>query len=120
MAFSVIYPKKYHRSKLSRWLEKGESMKNNKTNESGEQLPVGSEAVGYVASVTRRGSLDMQVCIPKEWDDYMVVEFAEKENPCGSSCGWVIRREGSENLAGSAERVQCSQEPDNVHITLDA
>ncbi len=80
----------------------------------------GDSLVDYVASVTKRGFLDMQVCIPKKWDDSMVVEFAEKENPCGTSCGWVIRREGNDNLSGSPERAQCDQEFANVHIMLDA
>jgi len=79
-----------------------------------------SSSVGYVASVTHRGLFDMQVCVPKEWDDYKVVEFAEKENPCGATNGWFIRKEGHDLLGGSPERVQCAQEVSNVHIMLDA
>ncbi len=94
-------------------------MKNKETIKSQESSQ-SAEAGGYVASVTHRGFLDMQVCIPKEWDDYKVVKFAEKENPCGTTCGWVIRREGDEELAGSPERAQCMRTPGNVHIMLNA
>jgi len=72
------------------------------------------------AEVTRRGLLDMQVCIPKSWEDGEVLEFAEAENPCGTTHGWSIRREGSEYLSGSPERVPCVEKPDYVHIMLNA
>ena len=71
------------------------------------------------SEVTRRGLLDMQVCVPKDWADEAIVEFAERENPCGTINGWFIRRQGSEYLSGSDERVQCSEHRDNVHIMLE-
>lgn len=74
----------------------------------------------YKPQVTRHGLLDMQVCIPKEWTDEQVVEFANKENPCGTTNGWQIRREGDEALAGCEERVQCGDRENYVHIMLDA
>lgn len=70
--------------------------------------------------VTRRGALDMQVCVPKDWTDEQVLEFAEMENPCGTSTGWGIRREGSEFLQGTPERVPCCERDGAVHIMLDA
>lgn len=79
------------------------------------------------AIVSRRGFLDMQVCVPKEWSDDQVLDFAENENPCGTQNGWSIRRQGSEFLSGSDERVQCADErvqcadhKDKCHIMLDA
>jgi hypothetical protein len=71
-------------------------------------------------TVTKRGFLDMQVCVPKTWEDFEVQEFAEKENPCGTTAGWQIRREGSKYLDGSPERAQCQKYVDNVHIMLEA
>lgn len=62
----------------------------------------------------------MQVCVPRDWSDDQVREFANRENPCGTTNGWHIRREGSESLAGCAERVQCEQASGNVHVMLDA
>ena len=70
--------------------------------------------------VTRRGALDMQVCVPKEWTDDQVEEFAESENPCGTSGGWAIRKKGSAYLGGNPERNPCNDRPGFVHITLDA
>jgi hypothetical protein len=72
------------------------------------------------AVTTRRGLLDMQVCVPKEWTDAQVETFANADNPCGTSLGWQIRREGSPLLAGKPERVTCSTDADHVHIMLDA
>lgn len=73
------------------------------------------------ATVTRRGALDMQVCVPASWNDEEVLAFAEEKNPCGTGGGWFIRREGDSALAGAAERVSCEdRRSTNVHITLDA
>lgn len=72
------------------------------------------------AIVTRRGLLDMQVCVPAGWPDEQVKAFADSENPCGTNHGWQIRREGDMKLAGAKERVQCAARSSNVHIMLDA
>ena len=70
--------------------------------------------------VVRRGALDMQVCVPKDWTDEQVKELADRDNPCGTENGWHIRREGDPALAGAPERVTCSGSDQLVHITLDA
>jgi hypothetical protein len=70
--------------------------------------------------VTRRGALDMQVCVPKDWSDERVKEFADRENPCGTQLGWTIRKQGDEALAGANERVACNGCDDFVHVILDA
>jgi hypothetical protein len=73
--------------------------------------------------VTRAGALDMQVCVPKDWTDEQVRDFAELEYPCGTQNGWQIRKEGDKNLAGSHERVPCADEnrkTTHVHVVLDA
>jgi hypothetical protein len=72
------------------------------------------------AEVTRRGALDMQVCVPVDWTDDVVKEFADRENPCGTSNGWFIRKEGDKALAGDHERVPCESRSGFVHIMLDA
>ena len=72
--------------------------------------------------ITRRGALDMQVCVPKTWTDDQVKSFADCNNLCGTSLGWQIRKEGDEALNGAPERVPCSSATRNgfVHIMLDA
>jgi len=69
--------------------------------------------------VTRKGILDMQVCVPMNWIDEQVLLFAENENTCGTKNGWHIRKEGDKYLNGSHERVQCEERVNYVHIMLD-
>ena len=73
-----------------------------------------------IAEIIKNGFLSMQVCVPKEWDNMEVIRFTEKENPCGTSCGWVIREQGHSLLAGDDERAQCVEHEENCHIMLDA
>ena len=72
------------------------------------------------AQVTRRGALDMQVCVPTDWTDEQVKEFADMSNECGTENGWQIRRHGNKNLAGYDERVACHERSGHVHVMLDA
>lgn len=69
--------------------------------------------------VTRYGVLDCQVCVPKEWTDEQVVEFANALNSPGTDT-WHIRKQGDPALKGDSERVQCAERPGFVHIMLDA
>lgn len=71
-------------------------------------------------NITKASLLDMQVCVPKEWDDAEVEAFAERENPCGTQAGWQIRKEGHPRLSGDPERVSCDERPNYVHIMLEA
>lgn len=70
--------------------------------------------------VTIRGILDMQVCVPANWTDEQVLDFAGQENPCETTNGWSIRRQGDQALAGDDERVPCQDRDGHVHIMLDA
>lgn len=72
------------------------------------------------AEVTQKGALDMQVCIPAEWTDRQITDFANENNPCGTMNGWFIRRLGDEALSGAPERNPCAERPDFVHVMLDA
>ena len=69
--------------------------------------------------VTHYGALDMQVCVPSNWTDDEVVDFANRENPSGTANGWGIRKEGDKALGGAHERVECSTRKGFVHIMLD-
>lgn len=70
--------------------------------------------------VTKVGVFDMQVCVPENWKDEQVKNFADKENVCGTENGWSIRKQGDEALAGDDERVSCDERTGYVHIMLDA
>lgn len=69
--------------------------------------------------VIRRGPLDMQVCVPKNWTEEEIISFAESTNPSGTEAGWHIRQD-PDLLAGDPVRAQCSIHPAFVHVTLDA
>lgn len=72
------------------------------------------------AEITKRGVFDMQVCVPGDWTDEQVKEYADRANLCGTDSGWHIRKEGNELLAGSLERVKCGKREGYVHVMLDA
>jgi len=62
------------------------------------------------------GMFEMAVCVPGLFTDEQVEEFANREQPCGTSYGWKVRKGDSEE--GGDERVQCHDHPDNSHIIL--
>jgi len=69
--------------------------------------------------VTRVAIFSMQVCVPEDWTDDQVVEFAECQNPANTESGWFIRCEGDPNLKNDPERNPCDDREGFVHITLD-
>jgi hypothetical protein len=71
------------------------------------------------AVVLRRGLLGMQVCVPKDWSDSQIKEFADKSDVAGTTNGWQIRRQGDALLAGASERVVCASREGYVHVMLD-
>lgn len=70
--------------------------------------------------VIRRGLVDMQVCVPENWSDKQVVDYANLKKPCGTEFGWVIRKDGDPALRGDPERRPCQIKTGYVHIILDA
>lgn len=72
------------------------------------------------ASITRVGFLSMQVCVPSDWTDDQVKDFADRENLCGTTNGWFVRKDGDPSLAGDPERAPCESREGHVHIMLDA
>ncbi len=70
--------------------------------------------------VLRFGALDMQVCVPENWDDQKIKLFADEENLCGTINGWSIRKDSDEALNGDPARNPCQGRKGFVHLTLDA
>lgn len=60
--------------------------------------------------VTIAKALSVQVCVPADWTDEQVKEFAENEYPCGTANGWRPR----------ADRVSCGDGGGMVHVLLMA
>lgn len=75
--------------------------------------------VCYSPEVTKRGMLDCQVCVPSDYSDIRVKEYADLANPAGTELGWIIRKEGDPILRGAPERQPCKQREGCVHIMLD-
>lgn len=71
------------------------------------------------AEVTRAGLLSIQVCVPTDYTDQQVEEFANTERPTGIESPWRIRRQGDPLLAGADERVKCEERDGHVHLMLD-
>ena len=72
--------------------------------------------------VTYSGFLDMQVCVPTDWTDEQVLEFAETKFSCGTRNGWTIRKEYDKAHVDALERNPCRDRDREgyVHIMLDA
>lgn len=69
--------------------------------------------------ITYTGVLDMQVCVPEDFNDNQVIEYANKFNPTGIESKWEIRKTGNPRLGGCNERVKCSDKNGFVHIMLE-
>ena len=71
-------------------------------------------------AMLRMSLLDMQVCVPEVWTDDQVVAWAEGCQPCGTTAGWAVRREGDPHLLGDPERVPCLTRTGFIHVILEA
>lgn len=81
--------------------------------------PVSETKTTPKPEVTRRAFLSTQVCVPADWTDEQVKEFADRENFCGTSGGWFVRKEGDKLLEGAPERIACEERAGFVHVMLD-
>lgn len=66
------------------------------------------------AQTIRRKGLSVQVCVPADWTDEQIKEFAERDTPCGTENGWFIDSD--------LGRVTCEGIPGvgHVHVVLHA
>lgn len=71
-------------------------------------------------AILRASLLDMQVCVPIEWTDEEIEEFAETENPSGTTNDWFVVKEGNKRLGGDPERSPCAKHSGFVHVRLEA
>ena len=56
--------------------------------------------------------LGMSLCVSKDWTNEQVIDFAEKNNPCGTTAGWQVHE--------ALGRVKCSDKLDYIHIVVHA
>lgn len=72
------------------------------------------------AEVTKISLFVCQVCVPVDYTDEQATAFAEMQNPCGTTHGWIMRKDGDELLDRAIERVKCASREGHVHIMFDA
>ena len=70
---------------------------------------------GKVPEIVRWSLLSLQVCVPEDYTDEQVTEFANKNQPTGLDHGWCIQRK-HEN--GDPERVPCESRRGCIHVVL--
>ena len=63
--------------------------------------------------VTKVGILNLQVCVPENWNDEQVREFANQENLCGTTNGWVVSQRPE------VAAVKCEGREGFKHVILD-
>ena len=72
-----------------------------------------------VPTVLVEKMFDLQVCVPKDWTDNDVEQFANSRSPAGTQNGWKVMHTGHKYLGGDPERVVCSDNPEYVHMRLE-
>jgi hypothetical protein len=72
------------------------------------------------AVIWRESFLAVQACVPDEWTDEQVLEFAHDARPREDGFQWWLRREGDPALQGAAERVPYAKRLGHIHVMLDA
>lgn len=70
--------------------------------------------------VQKSGLNFVQVCVPDNWTDLSVVNFAKKDYPCRTSSGWAIRKQKDIRKKNTKEREPCQLRKSFVHIILHA
>lgn len=62
--------------------------------------------------------LAIQVCVPDNFADKEIIEFAERANPCMTENGWFVREK---DLDGNKQkRVACEKRTGFTHVILEA
>ena len=68
--------------------------------------------------ITRHGLMDLQVCVPKDYTDQQVEEFANEAAPTFISSKWTMKKADDPTLGGDPVRQQCLSREDCCHIML--
>jgi hypothetical protein len=65
------------------------------------------------------GVFDLQVCVPVDWTDEQLTEFANEQVEAGTTNGWVMMHNGNKYLEGDPERVPCAEKANFIHARLE-
>ncbi len=66
--------------------------------------------------IVRIGIFDMQVCVPANWTDEQIEQFANAEEP---ELTWTMLPADSKYLAGDPQRNPCAERKNYVHVRLE-
>lgn len=69
---------------------------------------------GKVPEIVRWSFASMQVCVPEDYDDETITEFANRNHPTGITSKWSIRTDGPDPV-----RVTCATRRGCVHVVLE-
>jgi len=61
--------------------------------------------------VLREDLLWLAVCVPEDWTDAQIEDFANRAAPAGTSHGWVVHH-------AEGARVPCAERDGYVHVVL--
>lgn len=68
------------------------------------------------AAVIRESILHKQICVPEDWTDEQAQTFA---GPSGTTAGWIMLKDGDEDLNGYPARRPCAEREGFVHIAFN-
>jgi hypothetical protein len=69
-------------------------------------------------TICRKKVLSMQLCVPKDWTESKILEFAENRVPCGIESGWYLCKKDDPVLDGAEDRVSCDDRSEYVHVVV--
>jgi hypothetical protein len=67
------------------------------------------------AEIIRKKVFSMQVCVPEDWTDEQIIEFANTDTPSGTTMGWAIYK-GDD---GQPRSVLCADKEGHKHLVVD-
>lgn len=64
------------------------------------------------------GICHMQVCARKDATDEEILEVCNRDNPAGTSQGWVTVCKEDSEFFGPTKPVPCADDPDRLHYLV--
>ena len=68
--------------------------------------------------VLRMNLCGLRVCVPREWSNDEITDFANTERPTGIKSCWVVAENGASVLGGDQARIRCADDREKVHVVL--
>ena len=72
--------------------------------------------VPHRPEVVKELFLAIQVCVPVDWLQKQIEEFANDQVICGTKSGWMMR---TEPIGDDLVKMECNEKEGFVHIIMD-